>query len=223
MKQANATFGKRLANFIKLNKIKSGFIVISILLFAFFSNAISLIFYGLINVAPPISKVETVRNFLLKQPNFVKLLHQHQQNTVNNRKKSALQMYLHKTSISVMISPVAEVLDFPKTYDTWQVWVKTDVIDGKPYTSFLVRIGTIKDEKSVNLFSNAQKNTFAKRFVGAFINGYNKLYDWEILHPIRYNITEMNATSNTDFKILQREDWEKLSYQQHLKGVGESY
>lgn len=210
-------------NYVRSNKIKTCFIIVSILFFVFFSNAISLIFYGLINVAPPISKVETFRNVLLKQPDFIKLLHQHQETTINNHKKSYLQMYLHKTSISAMISPVAEILDFPKTRDTWQVWVKTDVINGKPYTSFLVRIGTIKDEKSVNLFSNAQKNTFAKRFVSAFINGYNKLYDWGILHPIRYNITEMNATSNTDFKILQREDWEKSSYQLHLKGIGKSF
>lgn len=223
MNLPNTSFSKRLMNYIRKNKFKTSFFIVFLIFFIFFWNAISLIFYSLINIAPPISKVENFRNFLLKQPNFIELLHQHQQKTVNNHKNTYLQMYVHKTSISAMISPMAELVDFPKSYDNWQVWVKTDVIDGKPYTSFLVRIGTVKDEKAVDFFSNQQKSSIGKIVFSKFINGYNKLYAWGILHPIRYNITEMNATSNTDFKILQKENWEKLSYQQHLKGLGESY
>lgn len=157
-----------------------------------FPNLMSLTFSALTHQLPSENHLHRIRHSLYLQPHFRKMLVRHEQKTLARFRQSGnpeyTKLYLHKTDVSTF--------DFPELVDYWETWVKTDIVDGKPYTSFLIRLGVIKDPNAGAFFSTQLDGGFGKFAFQNALWFYNKLFDWGLFKGYRLNITESDKTSS---------------------------
>ena len=101
-------------------------------LYLAFPNTSSLVLSLLTRQLPDTHHIDRIRNDLLGQESFINMLVAHEKETLNRFKqdgqRSYLKKYIHKTPTSMF--------DLHSFHDYWQVWVRTDIVDGRPITSF---------------------------------------------------------------------------------------
>ena len=113
---------------------------------------------------------------------------------------------------------------FKKSFhDYWEVWVRTDIIKGNPLTSFLVRLGLIKDTNAESFFSKQCASNICKSIMKSIVSVYNKMFDWGIFKPIRLNITELDETSSISRNRITRTEWNEVVWKIHLQGDGKTF
>lgn len=115
------------------------------------------------------------------------------------------------------------MFDIHSFHDFWEVWVRTDIVNGKPLTSYLVRLGLIKDTNAEGFFSNQCNSGFCKTAMKSLLTIYNKMFDWGIVKPIRLNITELDATSDVSRERLELKRWNALVGKIHGEERGISF
>ncbi len=173
---------------------------------------------SIFNRVPSSSHCTRIRNHLLAQEKFQQMLAVHEKKTLKRfrqgHENSYEKKYLHRTSTSMF-----GVASF---YDVWETWVRTDIVGGEPKTSFLVRLGIIKDKNAGPFFSRQRKGIKGKTIM-FFAAAYNKMYDIGLLHPYRLNITEMDETSSMSRVRISREKWSDMSKRVHLQGKGKTF
>lgn len=122
-------------------------------LYLAFPNTSSLVLSLLTRKLPDTRHIDRIRNDLLGQESFIDMLVAHEKEALNRFKqdgqRSYLKRYVHKTPTSMF--------DLHSFHDYWQVWLRTDIVDGRPLTSFLVRIGLIKDTNAGTFFQQAMR------------------------------------------------------------------
>jgi hypothetical protein len=147
------------------------------------------------------------------------MLIQHEKETLNRFKqrgeKSFVKKYIHKTPTSMF--------DIHSFHDYWEVWVRTDIMNGHPLTSFLVRLGLIKDTNAESFFSNQCTSNTCKSIMKSIVSLYNKMFDWGIFKPIRLNITELDETSSISRNRITRTEWNEMVGKIHLQGYGKTF
>jgi hypothetical protein len=126
--------------------------------------------------------------------------------------KSFVKKYIHKTPTSMF--------DMHAFHDYWEVWVRTDIINDRPLTSFLIRLGMIKDKNAEIFFSNQCNSSIYKSTMKFIVSIYNKMFDWGIFKPFRLNITEMDETSSVSRDRMTLKEWNELVWKFHQKGLG---
>lgn len=126
-----------------------------------------------------------------------------------------VKKYIHKTPTSMF--------DIHSFHDFWEVWVRTDIVNGKPFTSFLIRLGLIKDSNAEGFFSNQCSNGFCKTVMKSLLDIYNKMFDLGIFRPIRLNITEIDDTSTVSRERLGLKEWNEMVWKIHQKEKGISF
>ncbi len=129
--------------------------------------------------------------------------------------KSFVKKYIHKTPTSMF--------DIHSFHDYWEVWVRTDIIKGYPLTSFLVRLGLIKDTNAVSFFSNQCESNICTSIMKTTVSVYNKMFDWGIFKPIRLNITELDDTSSISRLRIKRTEWDEMVRKIHQQGYGKTF
>jgi hypothetical protein len=179
----------------------------------YFRNVSMLLGAAFLHTTPPYSWVKNVRKDLMEQAGFQKILKKHEAVATaryqNSGRKNYTNSYNYKLSISMF--------DMPFFSDYWQTLVRTDIVRGKPKTSFLIRLGIVKDKNAETFFSQQCQSKMGRGALTFLIKTYNKLFDWGILKPYRINITESDVTSSVGSKRLSIEKWEKVSEALHLQ------
>jgi hypothetical protein len=188
-------------------------------LYLAFPNTSSLVLSLLTWQLPDTHHIYRIRNDLLGQESFINMLVAHENETLNrfmqDGQRSYLKKYIHKTPTSMF--------DLHSFHDYWQVWVRTDIVDGRPLTSFLVRLGLIKDTNAETFFSKQCGSQLAASAMRAGLSLYNKMFDWGIFKPIRLNITESNQTSSVSRARIKQQEWSEAVRKQHQQGIGVAF
>ncbi len=188
-------------------------------LYLAFPNTFSLVLSLLTRQLPDTHHIDRIRNDLLGQESFINMLVAHEKETLNRFKqdgqRSYLKKYIHKTPTSMF--------DLHSFHDYWQVWVRTDIVDGRPLTSFLVRLGLIKDTNAETFFSNQCGSQFAASAMRAGLSLYNSMFDWGVFKPIRLNITESDQTSSVSRTRIKQQEWSEAVRKKHQQGIGAAF
>lgn len=181
-----------------------------------FPNTSSLVLSLLTRQLPETRHIDRIRNDLLEQESFIKMLVAHEKESLNRFKQdgqqSYLKRYIHKT-------PTA-MFDLHSFHDYWQVWVRTDIVNDRPLTSFLVRLGLVKDTNAEIFFSNQCRSEVVASAMRAGLSLYNNMFDWGVFKPIRLNITESDQTSSVSRVRIKRHEWSEAVRKRHQQGVG---
>jgi hypothetical protein len=184
-----------------------------------FPNTSKLIFCLISNTLPDSDHIVRIRNDLQSQDSFIQMLAKHEKLTIKRFEESReilfVKKYIHQTPTSMF--------DIHAFHDFWEVWVRTDIVNGKPLTSYLVRLGLIKDTNAESFFSNQCNSGFCKSFMIFMVGTYNKMFDWGIFNPIRLNITEINETSSVSRKRIALNEWNEIANKIHKREVGISF
>jgi len=188
-------------------------------LYLAFPNTSSLVLSLLTRQLPDTRHVNRIRNDLLGQESFINMLAAHEKETLNRFKQDGqrpyLKRYVHKTPTSMF--------DLHSFHDYWQVWVRTDIVDGRPLTSFLIRLGLIKDTNAETFFSKQCGSRLVASAMRAGLSLYNSMFDWGVFKPIRLNITESDQTSSVSRARIKQQEWSEAVRKQHLQGVGVAF
>ena len=112
--------------------------------FFYFRNVSTLLVAAVTHTNPPFSYLTNVRKVLLDQKNFQKMLKQHEAIAFSRFKRTGNTTYTKRYIYKLPIS----MFDMPFFHDYWATWVRTDIVQGHPLTSFLVRLGITKDENA---------------------------------------------------------------------------
>jgi hypothetical protein len=181
-----------------------------------FPNTSSLVLSLLTRQLPDTRHIDRIRNDLLEQESFINMLVAHEKESLKrfmkDGQRSYAKRYIYKT-------PTA-MFDLHSFHDYWQVWVRTDIVDGRPLSSFLVRLGLIKDTSAETFFSNQCRSEITASAMRAALSLYNKMFDWGVFKPIRLNITESDQSSSVSRNRIKQAEWSKAVRRQHQKGVG---
>jgi hypothetical protein len=195
------------------------FIVTSFGLYLAFPNTSSLVLALLTRQLPDTRHIDRIRNGLLDQESFINMLVAHEKESLNRFKQEGqrtyLKRYIHKT-------PTA-MFDLHSFHDYWQVWVRTDIVNGRPLTSFLIRLGLIKDINAETFFSKQCGSQLAASAMRAGLSLYNSMFDWGVFKPIRLNITESDQTSSVSRARIKQQEWSEAVRKQHQQGIGVAF
>jgi hypothetical protein len=188
-------------------------------LYLAFPNTSSLVLSLLTRQLPGTHHIDRIRNDLLGQESFINMLAVHENEGLSRFKqdgqRSYLKRYVHKTPTSMF--------DLHSFHDYWQVWVRTDIVDGRPLTSFLVRLGLIKDTNAETFFSKQCGSRLVASAMRACLSLYNSMFDWGVFKPIRLNITEADQTSSVSRVRIKQQEWSEAVRKQHQQGVGVAF
>jgi hypothetical protein len=185
--------------------------LISGIAFFYFRNVSMLLAAALTHTNPPFSYLTDVRKTLLDQKDFQRMLKQHEAIALARFKGTGNTPYTKRHIYKLPMS----MFDMPFFHDYWETWVRTDIVQGLPRTSFLIRLGIIKEKNDISFFSNQCQSKTGKTALRFLISAYNKFFDWGILKPYRINITESNKTSSIGSKRLSLEKWNDMVEKLH--------
>lgn len=184
-----------------------------------FPNTSKLILCLVTHELPDTAHISRIRNDLQSQESFIGMLVRHENLAIEHfnetRDRVFVKKYIHKTPTSMF--------DIQSFHDYWEVWVRTDIVNGKPLTSFLVRLGLIRDTNAESFFSEQCVNGICKSFMTSLLWVYNKMFDWGVFKPIRLNITEVDVTSTVSRKRLDLEEWKEMVGGIHGQEIGISF
>lgn len=186
-------------------------VLFSICLYLIFPNTSQLVLALITQTLPNPDHLTRIRNNLLTQASFAAMLSDHEKIAIKRFKATGdtlfVKKYIHKTSTSMF--------DLNWLQDLWEVWVRTDIVEGRPLTSFLVRLGMIKDTQAATFFSSQCTSEICRSSLRWTLNIYNKMFDWGIFKPIRLNITESDETSSICRKRISLNEWHQMVRQLH--------
>lgn len=179
-------------------------------------NLAGLLWSALTHQLPGFHHVQRIREDLLSQRRFVKLLANHEQKAMDlfqsHGKSTHVKRYVYRTPISMF--------DLPSFTDYWETWIRTDIVNNNPQTSYLIRLGIIGDERSGS-FIGKQCNTKLCRVTMQSLGSINHMiFDLGIMKPFRLNITEADETSSVSRKRLLVKEWNAVVERRHRSGQG---
>jgi len=191
-------------------------IVLAIVILTQFKTPSSLLFAAVSHRLPNSSHLRRIRDDLLKQERFVEMLAAHERGTLRrfgeSGEKSWEKLHIYNTSTAM--------LGIRGFHDKWETWVRTDIFEGRPLTSFLVRLGVIRDENAEVFFSNQCESAICRVVMKSIVVAYNKMFDWGAFKGFRLNITESDETSSVSGEMLQKEKWSATVERTHARGRG---
>jgi hypothetical protein len=195
------------------------FIIVPVGIGISFPNTSKLVFCLITRRLPDSGHLTRIRNDLQSQDGFISMLVKHERIAVQRFNHAGeylfVKKYIHKTPTSMF--------DIHSFSDFWEVWVRTDIVNGKPLTSYLIRLGLIKDTNAEGFFSNQCSNHFFKTVLESILGIYNKMFDWGIFKPVRLNITETDDTSTVSRERLDLKEWNEMVGNIHKEGKGTSF
>ena len=177
----------------------------------YFRNAAMLLGAALFHTTPPYSFVTDVRKDLMGQKRFQDMLKQNEEIAMARFSRSGSTSYTKRYLYKLRIS----MFDLPFLTDVWATRVRTDMVQGRPKTAFLIRLGIEKDANALKFFGEQRDSATQKTIIGFLINTYNRLFDWGLLKPYRINITESDQSSSMGSHMLSNEKWDELVSRMH--------
>jgi hypothetical protein len=177
--------------------------------------------WGGLTGGPDIGLAQDVRHALLAQPPFQKMLEEHEEVAIRRHGRGGASSFQRRRLVRINLTPFG----LPGFHDVFAVRVRTDIIEGEAYTSFLARPGVVIDPNAAAFFSGQCESSVCKRFIRALVGAGHQLLEWGVLTPFRLNVTEMDATSSVSIGAdpVSTTEWARHSRQLHQKGTGRSF
>ncbi len=189
-------------------------VVGSLLSFAFaYPTASALALAVVSRSLPDPGHAVSIREELQAQADFMQLIKRHEDRALARYRSAGDSVFVAREIYRVDAS---FFLPMP-LYDDWEVWIRTDIVGGRPATSFLIRLGLIKDENMPLFFGDQLKSSWARSLFQSVIHGYNRCHDRGYFLPIRLNITD-DATTSISRERLALEAWHRQSAVIHRSG-----
>jgi hypothetical protein len=177
--------------------------------------------WGALTGGPGIGLVQDVRHALLDQPKFRETIAEHEKEALRRHREGEGASFQRRRLVRVNLKPFG----LPGFHDVFAVRVRTDVIEGRAYTSFLARPGAVIDPNAAPFFSGQCGSAMCREFIRALVGTGHQLLEWGVLTPYRLNVTEMDATSNVSIgtEPISTSDWAEQSLALHREGKGRSF
>jgi hypothetical protein len=171
--------------------------------------------------SPDLRLVQDVRHVLLDQEPFRKMLADHERDAVRRHLRGGPSAYQKRHLVRVNLTPFG----LPGFHDLFAVRVRTDIVDGKAYTSFLARPGVVFDPNAASFFSGQCEGSLCKSLIRLLVGTGHTLLAWGVLTPYRMNITEMDETSSISIgtEAISTSAWSQKSRTLHQKQRGRSF
>jgi hypothetical protein len=170
---------------------------------------------------PDLQVVQDVRRGLLAQEPFQRMLQEHERATLRRWRRSGDAARQERHLVRVNLTPFG----LPGFHDIFAVRVRTDIIEGEPYTSFLARPGVIFDPEAAAFFSGQCGGPVCRGFIQALVKTGHTLLRWGVLTSYRLNVTEMDETSSVQLgrEAISTAEWARQSRRLHRQGIGRSF
>ncbi len=177
--------------------------------------------WGTLTGGPGIGLVQDVRHELLGQPPFQEMIAEHERDAVRRHRRGEGASFQRRRLVRVNLTPFG----LPGFYDVFAVRVRTDIVDRKPYTSFLARPGVVIESNSAPFFSGQCESSVCEWSIRGLIGTVYQLLDWGLVTPYRLNVTEMDETSSVSIgtEPIATSEWAERSLALHRQGKGRSF
>ena len=174
--------------------------------------------WGALTGGPGMGLVQDVRSALLQQEAFRETLIAHEQEAVRRHRVSGTSAHQKRHLTRVNLTPFG----LPGFHDVFGVRVRTDIVDGKPYTAFLVRPGVVVSEEDAPFFTRQCESAFCESVVRMLVDIGHGLIERGILTTHRLNVTESDATSRVTLgpEPMPTRDWAQQTRARHQQGQG---
>lgn len=170
---------------------------------------------------PDLRLVQDVRHVLLDQEPFRQMLREHERDAVRRHQNGGPSAYQKRHLVRVNLTPFGLV----GFHDVFAVRVRTDLIGGEAYTSFLARPGVVFSSGDVPFFSRQCESSVCITLVRYLVRIGHTLLDWGVLTPYRLNVTELDETSSVSIgrEAIATSTWAQKSQALHQKKIGRSF
>ena len=170
---------------------------------------------------PDLGVVRDIRHTLVQQQAFREALAKHERRAIARHRSTGDPAYQRRRLVRVNLTP----LGLPGFHDVFAVRVRTDIVDGQAYTSFLARPGVVFDPNAAPFFSRQCDGSACTAFIRSLVAVGHTLLSWDVLTPFRLNITEMDATSSVSIgtEPVSTSTWANESNRLHRQGKGRSF
>ena len=114
------------------------------------------------------------------------------------------------------------LLSWVPIHDVWQLQLRVDVVDGKPYAAFFVNgLGIVRDTNAP-IFFGAQTKKHLGVDIGPAMLWFNKLEPEGLARGYLVNLTESDATSSFSSQRMSVAQWEARCRDRAARGLGRS-
>jgi hypothetical protein len=170
---------------------------------------------------PELGLVQDVRQSLLEQEPFRRMLADHEREALSRFRTSKQTVYQERHLVRVSLTPFG----LPGFHDVFAVRVRTDVIDERAYTSFLARPGVVFDSNAAPFFSRQCQTATCTAFIDRLVGTGHWLLRHGVLTPFRLNVTETDETSSVSpgRDPVSTQEWSRQSRKLHEKRIGRSF
>jgi hypothetical protein len=170
---------------------------------------------------PHIGLVQDVRHVLLEQLPFRKTIAEHEKEALRRHRRGDGASFQRRRLVRVNLTPFG----LPGFHDVFAVRVRTDIVEGEAFTSFLARPGAVIDPNAAPFFSGQCESAMCREFIRFLVGAGHQLLEWGVLSPFRLNITEMDATSSVSAgtEPISTSEWAEQSLALHREGKGHSF
>jgi len=170
---------------------------------------------------PDLSVVRDMRHTLVQQQAFREMLAKHERRAIARHRRTGDPAYQRRRLVRVNLAP----LGLPGFHDVFAVRVRTNIVDGQAYTSFLARPGVIFHPNDAPFFSRQCETSVCETLIRSLVGVGQALLRRGVLTPYRLNITEMDATSSVSIgtEPVSTSTWANESSRMHRQGKGRSF
>lgn len=170
---------------------------------------------------PDLQVVQDVRRGLLSQEPFRQALRRHERTAVQRHQRGGASAYQKRHLVRVNLTPFG----LPGFHDIFAVRIRTDIIEGTPYTSFLARPGVVFHSNDAPFFSRQCESAACETAIYALVSVGRTLLEWGVLTSYRLNVTEMDETSSAQLgrEAISTAEWARQSHSLHEQGLGRSF
>lgn len=170
---------------------------------------------------PDLQVVQDVRKGLLDQEPFRQALRRHERAAVQRHRRGGASAYQKRHLVRVNLTPFG----LPAFHDIFAVRIRTDIVEGEPYTSFLARPGVVFHSNDAPFFSRQCESAACETAIYALVSVGRTLLEWGVLTSFRLNVTEMDETSSVRLgrEAISTAEWARQSRRLHEQGLGCSF
>ena len=141
---------------------------------------------------PGMGLVQDVRESLLEQEGFREALAAHEREALRFHQRAGREALQKRHLVKVNLAPFG----LPGFRDVFAVRVRTDVVGGTPYTSFLARPGVVASPADAPWFSRQCDGALCRQAFELAVGAYHGALEMGLFTPYRLNVTESDRTSS---------------------------
>jgi hypothetical protein len=170
---------------------------------------------------PGMGLVQDVRESLLEQEAFREALADHEREAMRRHRQTGATALQERRLVEVDLA----AFGLPGFRDVFAVRMRTDIVGGMPYTSFLARPGVVASPADAPWFSRQCDRALCRQAIELAVGAYHGALRMGLFTPYRLNVTETGRTSSVSIgrEPVSTEVWARQPRAMHREEIGRSY